>query len=483
MVLRNIQRVFVLLSCTFLGLICGTLYLYSSYSPQLAKQLQYTASDSSLIALCGTIGVAIAGPLSGAVVDKKGYTYSLLVGGMLIVSGYIGMKFQYDLKWNNLLLSCYWIFSIGLGSTFITSACLKCCAVSFPSIRGVATSLPLALYGLSALFYSVIASAFYSERTSDFLEFLARSIVIIFVACFPSVYMADKDHKKKASLQSKRGPKSLDNANHTSLRRRLFFSLKFWLIFIITGILAALGQMYIYSVGYIVKALVVSETDPSPTLALNVDILIQQQQQVQVGLLSIANCLGRITSGIMGDIITQSFNKPRSWLLIIPASGTLVAQLLSSAVHHYSSLSLNSFLIGYVYGFMFCLMPIIVGDVFGMDNFSFNWGMVTLAPIIPSYYFTSLFGKIYDANSSLGSAVENILNVDPDAGTTVTAKIQGCFLGNQCYNEIFGLTTTIAAVAIFLVVILNASDLLFKRKKLLSLLEIRADNFASEKPK
>ena len=118
-----------------LGLICGTLYLYSSYSPQLANQLHYSASDSSIIALCGTIGVAIAGPISGAVVDRKGYTVSLLIGGILIISSYIGLKRQFDYAWSNVQFSSFTIFLVGVGSTFINSACLKCCAVSFPVLE------------------------------------------------------------------------------------------------------------------------------------------------------------------------------------------------------------------------------------------------------------------------------------------------------------------------------------------------------------
>ncbi|KAI3406685.2 hypothetical protein KGF56_000531 [Candida oxycetoniae] len=439
--------------------------------------------------LCGTVGVAVAGPVSGVVVDKKGYTISILIGGILIITGYIGMKYQLDQVWNNLLLSCYWIFSIGLGSTFINSACLKCCAVGFPSIRGVATSLPLALYGLSALFYSVIASTFYPGKTSEFLEFLARSIVIIFVVCVPSVYIADRDHKLKAASNF-HGKKSIGNEAGVMMMNQkenfLFTSYKFWLLFVITGILAALGQMYIYSVGYIVKALVgyslskVDVNDKSMEFLNRVDLLVQQEQQLHVGLISIANCLGRISSGILGDIITQSFGKPRSWLLVIPALGTTISQILCGSIQHYSKLQLNSFLIGFFYGFVFCIMPIIVGDTFGMENFSFNWGMVSLAPIIPSYYFTSLFGEVYDANSNL---IPDELGKDMQIEPVPTSVLMtGCNLGYKCYSSVFRLTSIVGFVALTLVIALIAAGLIFKkRSQLLSLSEIRADEFNTEK--
>ncbi|CAI5759110.1 unnamed protein product [Candida verbasci] len=417
MISRNVQRVFVLLSCTFLGLICGTLYLYSSYSPQLAKQLGYTVSDSSYIALFGTIGLAVAGPISGNIVDKKGYSVSISIGGILLILGYSGLKKQFDLQWSNLNLSSFWLFSIGLGSTFINNACLKCCAISFPSIRGVATSLPLALYGLSALFYSVIASIFYPNDTSKYLGFLTYSIMVILIICFPYIYLADLEHKRK-----NKNSKTKYIANDY-----LFSNFKFWLIFSILGILASIGQMYIYSVGYMVKALIVSGDA----------ILIQQNQQFQVGLISIANCIGRIISGVLGDIISQSFDKSRSWLLFLPAIGLTLTQIISYNLTDVLNLPINSVLIGFFYGFTFCIIPIIVGDLFGIENFSFNWGVVSLAPIIPSFYFTSLFGKIYDYNSQM---LEN----------TVV-----CSLGNLCYNQIFKLTGVASGMSILITILLN----------------------------
>lgn len=478
MVSPTIRKVFVLLSCTFLGLICGTLYLYSSYSPQLAAQLNYSVTDASSIALMGTLGVAVLGPVAGVVVDQKGYTVSMIMGGVCIMTGYLGLKRQFDIQYSNLSLSCILLFLVGSGSTFINSACLKCCAISFPSIRGVATSLPLALYGLSALFYSVIASVFYPGMTSAFLGFLAYSSIGIFCICTPSIMLCDFEHNKKKKIvhaRSTSGSFELANLSGTttpihsrnsstnspaishnsdSLNHKpkdsqlsgfkLIYSYKFWLIFVITGSLASLGQMYIYSVGYMVKALLSKSMDLEPMDPLfgaeeEIEAMIQRDQQLQVGLLSVANCIGRIASGVAGDIITQSFQKKRSWLLFIPSLGLLSTQIMGLKVAHYNSLSMVSLLTGFFYGFTFCIMPIIVGDIFGMDNFSSNWGVVGLAPIGPSFYFTGLFGRIYDSNS------EKI------KGTEITS----CQLGKGCYDSIFMITLVIAFLAIMVTIALN----------------------------
>lgn len=399
--------------------------------------------------------------------------------------GYFGLKKQYDHSYSNLLFSCVLLFAVGAGSTFINSACLKCCAVSFPSIRGVATSLPLALYGLSALFYSVVASVFYPGLTSEFLGFLACSSVVIFVVCAPSIMVCDREHlSKRARTNAYPIPESIELASIRSPSRNLtpvvtasrtmspapqlrtpeisglalVSSYKFWLIFIVTGALASLGQMYIYSVGYMVKALIAHSVDLKSTPTDNIEAtqaelnaLIQKDQQLQVGLLSIANCVGRIVSGVAGDIITQSFHKSRSWLLYVPSVGLLTTQLMARQVAQYANLLAVSLLTGFFYGFSFCILPIIIGDVFGMENFSSNWGIVGLAPILPSFFFTNLFGKIFDSNST------------PEDHSLVDA-ISSCKLGKDCYSSIFSLTTFVAVVAITLVSFFNFGDRLFQAR-------------------
>lgn len=464
MLLPQLRKVFVLLSCTFLGLICGTLYLYSSYSPQLADRLGYSVSDSSSIALLGTLGIAISGPLAGMVVDRRGYTVALVIGGLAIATGYLGLKKQYDLHRSNVSLLAFFFVLVGLGSTFINLTCLKCCAISFPSIRGVATSLPLALYGLSALFYSVVASMFFPGDTSGFLGFLGYSSIAIFLICAPSVMACDREHTKRRHIHETIELSAVSSASRSSTpmpmtpqpphvalipvspavgiasapanrnpSQSLVSSFPFWLIFIITGALAALGQMYIYSVGYMVKALLAGRSDPAA---------IQKDQQFQVGLLSVANCFGRIMGGVLGDIITQSLRRSRTWLLYLPALGLLLTQVMALTTSAYEALSLVSLLTGLFYGFTFCIMPLIVGDIFGMANFSYNWGIVGLAPILPSFYFTSLFGSIYDSHTTASGGETPV-----------------CLIGNKCYSSVFELTAVVSLLAIALVTVFNFAPL------------------------
>lgn len=440
----------ILVSSTFMGLICGTLYLYSSFSPQLALRLNYSATNASTIALLGSLGIAISGPLAGVVVDKRGYTFPLLAGGTLITLGYWCLRQQYVSGLLNLALLCSCLFLIGCGSTFINLVCMKCCAVTFPKIRGVATSLPLALYGLLAMFYSVVASRFYPGDTPGFLKFLLVSVLVIFSICSPAIVLCDQKSFKPrvaskpielisldAQLPTKRPPSARkDNASTTEL----LCSPRFWILFFITGAISSLGQMYIYSIGYIVKALITKTYHMTPALAAAepVDTLIQLFQQTQVGLISISNCVGRLAAGVMGDVISQSFKRPRSWLLFLPSLCLIFTQHLGHTISSHENLAMASVVLGFCYGYTLCIMPIIVGDVFGMSNFSRNWGFIGLAPVAPSMFFTSFFGKIYDSHTSTGAD-----------------GVRSCIQGNACYNRVFSLTLGMSLLAFLSVGLFN----------------------------
>ena len=459
MIPRTFRRVYVLLSCTFSGLICGTLYLYSSYIPQIAKRLGYSVTDSCTIALCGTVGTALSSPLSGVLVDKKGYSGALLLGGASIIGAYYGLKVQFDLSYSSVLLSGTFLYLIGMGSTLVSFSSLKCCAISFPGIRGIATSLPLALYGLSAFFYSMVASVFFPGQVSRFLNFLIFSMVFILAVCAPSFLLCDKETRSRKTFRKHNLVEGIEmvSVKQADLRKsssltddlasdrtvesgeHVLKSLNFWLVFLITGSLASIGQMYIYSVGYMTKALVTKNLhDGNIEVISNIDVSIQQNQQMQVALLSVSNFGGRIIAGVCADVISRSGGMARTWLLLVPTIGSVVTQIVGNLIDSYSTLIIESLLVGAFYGFTFCIMPIIVGDLFGMEDFTFNWGIVCLAPFIPSFILTTLFGKIFDSNSS----------------KTKDSDIVLCLKGKLCYNSIFQTTILFSVFSLFLAIFL-----------------------------
>lgn len=406
---------------------CGTLYLYLLYAPQLARRLHYLAAQLSSIGMFGSFGVALAGPAAGAVVDASGYSIPLVVGAAAVVAGYTALQQQFDHEWTSVGLLRLALFVVGCGSTLINQACLKCCAVAFPRMRGVATALVLALYGLLAMVFSVAGAVLFAGDTLRFLAFLARLLWVVAAVCAPAVMARDRARADGARSTDggragdgiRDGEKGLSGPAELSGVRLLRLP-RFWFLFAATGALAGAGQMYIYSVGYIAKALV------------GADVSAENQQQLQVGLLSVANCVGRLAAGVSGDLLHLLWNLPRRWLLFVPAAGLWATQALVLAVAAPRPLAVASLLTGFFYGYTFCMMPLVVGDEFGIRHFLANWGLMTLAPVLPSYLLTSMFGRVYDLR-----------------------LVDGVCLGRGCYDGVFLVTMVAVLLAVVLVALFN----------------------------
>nr|QFR37108.1 MFS transporter [Cyberlindnera americana] len=454
------RKLFTLFSAASVGLVAGTLYLFSTYGPQLAHRLSYSGTETSLIAFCGSIGISLSGIPAGMLIDSKGSSKALVVGAVFISSGYIGLKSQFDQKASNVHISALLSFLIGIGSTFINSAMIKCAALLYPDNRGVATSFPVASYGLSAFAYSFIGNLLYGANTSKFLGLLGYSTIVVTIIGLPSIYMADKDAKAAAGAVSTIGsgrhtpsqsieldtmsPRQFHEPetplNRKVLERKLHGhqfskmevvkSSRFWILLSILGILAGLGQLYIYSVGFMIKSLLHGGADDD----------IQAAQSFQVSLISIFNCAGRLLCGAFGDLLVNKYEQQRSWIVFVPVIVLLIVQVFCFCVTTYDNLWLASLLNGLGYGFTWSCIPQLLLEYFGVNVFSFAWGFISMGTILPTFFFTHLFGSNYDNN----------LVTDESSGTRV------CLKGHDCYDETFLVSSAFAFVAILLVIWINA---------------------------
>lgn len=445
----------------------------------MAAQLKFSVTEASAIGLIASIGAALTGPFSGSLVDNCGPSLPLLIGAALILGGYTVVRAAYS----HALVSSFPLISaallcVGGGSTFVLSAVVKCAAVNFPEVRGFATSVPMAAFGLSAFVVSRIGSNFYPGDTYGLLSILiylpaATFLFAYFYARFvptkgPNIQ--DQINHAAAVRSPGRGEAiqmthmrqpSVDavlyNNNNTTKSNavdiygtKLLKSSLFWAHFFVMGILAGIGQMYIYSCGYIVNALVLAERGSLATTVAAVALsdasaqaatqeaqqflmLVQETQSLHVGILSLSSFAGRLCSGTFSDYLVNRLQMQRDWLLLgaaVLAGGSQVLGIYVEAPEHLWAISMGS---GLMYGMCFGSYPMIVGDAFGMAHFSQNWGILALSPIPTAYFFNMLFGMFYDHNSAVDAHGH-----------------RECNLGKFCYNEAFRYTTVFSLVALVL---------------------------------
>lgn len=188
--------------------------------------------------------------------------------------------------------------------------------------------------------------------------------------------------------------------------QRLF--LKYYFIL---ASLQGIGQMYIYSVGFIVVAQVNSTPDNK--------LSVGQSQALQVSTIAIASFLGRLTSGPISDIFRRKFHAQRIWCIFFASSLMGLGQHLTSIFDTVQQITLCSFITGFAFGFVFGTFPAVVADRFGTEGFSTVWGLMTTGGIITVSQLTRLFGYY------LGK------HTDPDGV---------CRAGVECYRDAFVFT-------------------------------------------
>ncbi|ANZ73853.1 BA75_01325T0 [Komagataella pastoris] len=523
--MKAITRVFLMVAVTVININCGTLYLYSAYSPQLAQRLGYTTRNASNIATAGQQGVLFSAPLVGLIIDKYGYTPAMILGSIMSFSAYFLLKIQFDHETSSVWRSSMYLCSVGIGSTFVNSATLKCSMSIFPNMKGLASSLPLAMYGASATFFSLVGATFFPGDTSAFLGFIAWAGLVISSLCVPIVcyydfsLMKGKDKKLEEQddedevndqllsprfsshdielshfqsdiVASPRHSRPISpfevEMNHPSNTpkwtlpsklvkspemeiRQLVRRPEFWMLFAVLGFLAGLGQMYIYSCGYMVKALtggsedILSVADFSngvDKFPLRVEKYLQTQQQLQVSVISISSTLGRLSSGVVGDLTIKKFKIQRTWFLFVPAIILFATQIMGLIVSSLKGLLAISMLLGFGYGFTYSTYPAIVCDLYGLKNFSMNWGVFMLSAMLPNMLLNHLFGSVYDKHIKPLNVEYLKGRIDDKTMLELVEFLKKkpmkvCDDKVDCYREAFDWTTVISFVIIQLVVYIN----------------------------
>ncbi|KAH3901185.1 uncharacterized protein SCODWIG_02165 [Saccharomycodes ludwigii] len=238
-------------------------------------------------------------------------------------------------------------------------------------------------------------------------------------------------------------PKTIQEVHdHSSTRDLPLFQIlkssKFICYYIILATLHGIGQMYIYSVGFIVATQLASHPDYN----LNQESI----QSLQVSIIALSSFLGRLCAGPLSDMLVKKFRAQRKWCIFLACMLTAWTSIYithdNSMVHvdvggsgmgtpeFVSRVSISSVLFGLAFGFTFGTYPATFADAFGTKGFSTIWGLATTGGLFTVKIFSSLFANDLDYNARLGA--------NPDPGNGATNDV--CRIGGGCYAHTFRIT-------------------------------------------
>ncbi|KAI8951056.1 MFS general substrate transporter [Xylaria longipes] len=166
-------RIISSVAATVIALACGTNYVYSAWAPQFADRLHLSATESEVVGLAGNLGMYSMGVPIGMFIDSRGPRPAVFAGSILLGLGYLPLQRAYDAGQGSVPWLSVASFLTGLGGCMAFAAAVKTSALNWPHHRGTATAFPVAAFGLSAFFFSLVSSIFFPGSPGKFLLLLS----------------------------------------------------------------------------------------------------------------------------------------------------------------------------------------------------------------------------------------------------------------------------------------------------------------------
>ncbi|KAH8117341.1 MFS general substrate transporter [Phellopilus nigrolimitatus] len=457
-----VLRVQLALTCVSIAanaLCAGGIFTFPLLSPALAEHLKLTQPQLTTIALAGMVGQYPFAALVGKAIDKYGPWSCSLASSALFSLGFGLFALETARTPDDITAPsrssferlALFFFLAGLGTVTSYFSSLFAASKNFPEYIGIASGSSMALFGLSPLFLSVIASTFFTSEESglnvtQFVAFMAilAGVVHIIGAInlrTPSLTVGGAKSSEWQSSDERTpliAPKGQTGTQATVIPvehdQTVFDLLKD------PAILVCLGscEMVIGNIGTIVLSLPSSSPVPSYISTSSA----ASATAVQVRLLSLSNTLSRLLVGPLADFVSPVASylpsgsiyfarKHRiSRIAFLSAASALLALTYSwmeLCVRSREGLWVLSIGTGVAYGAVFTALPGIVSGVWGLPNLGRNFGIITYAPFLGTPLFSYLYAFVTAAH---------------------TSESEGVCTGARCWRLTFGISIAAATTSL-----------------------------------
>ncbi|KII88648.1 hypothetical protein PLICRDRAFT_124849 [Plicaturopsis crispa FD-325 SS-3] len=456
--LARVRLVLTCLSIASNALFAGGIFVFPILSPALASHLKLTQPQLTTIVLFGMIGQYPFAAVVGKLIDRYGPWCSSLVSAVLFSTGF-GFFAQEISKTPDDITQpsvtsfhrlAVLFFMAGLGTAFSLFSFLFAASKNFPDYIGIASGTSMAIFGLSPLFLSLIASNFFSSPdtgldVTSFLRFLAVTVGAVHVLGALTLTIHDTPIALQDNPEEPNGSESGDS--ESSERTPLIPGGKrsnkanvdvqivpvqdeegsaldlvrdpyFWVLALVTLCILGTCEMVMSNIGTIVLSLPSSESSTINTVVPSTDVATSTQVRV----ISLSNTITRLFVGFAADFVSpvasylpngsrgftrKHFISRVAWLSGMSLLLALTFLWTEIGIKTQSSVWPLSIGVGIVYGASFTLLPSIMSSIWGLPNLGRNFGILTYAPFVGTPLFSYLYAFVAashaDGNVCMGT--------------------------------------------------------------------------------
>ncbi|KAJ6496568.1 MFS general substrate transporter [Mycena vitilis] len=396
------------------ALCAGGVFTFPLLSPILAQHL--TQTQLSSIVLAGMAGQYPCTPLVGKIVDRYGPWLCSLIASLFFPLAFGGFSYQVRHMSGaaqppqSSIASLVVLFALaGFATVFSYFSSLFAATRTFPLYPGVASGTVMALFGLSPLFFSFVASSFFTAGAdssldpAQFLAFVAALTGAIGAVHSITAYLHISTNDSSSTIPICNGdadettsllPSTRNRANGTSLD--LVKDPYFLIFFMLLAVILGPCEMIISNVGTIVLSL-----PPASSSVFSGS----GAAALQVKVLALTNTVARLLIGPIADYVSPTTSGPlpthrkhyisRAVFLAGPAVVLALSFFwMEVGVESQADIWVLSVGTGIAYGATFTVLPSIIASVWGAHRLGRNFGIVVYAPLTGTTVFSSLYAFI-----------------------------------------------------------------------------------------
>lgn len=352
----------------------GSAYTWSLFNAAFARKLNSTVSQVAFTFALLCLFLSFSSPVSGRIQDYIGTRYTAVFSSILLGGSYALASIVPQLSLLYIVAGVMLGCAEGMGYLPTLSNCIRW----FPEWKGVMSSIVVGSYGLGSLGFKYInfyLLSHYGLETTFLM--LGGGISICIIGCSMGVF--DAPYRKPLSSKVLLASKSIEN-NFTVIQ--CMRCMLFWLLVCIFFI-TCVGGVYILG----------TVNDLGQSLAG----LSARAAADSVAIIAVANIAGRLVMGTLSDRITRIKVITAGQCLAIIGLGLLVFAPLDRGIFY-----LAVACIIFNFGGTLSVYPSLIGDYFGLNNLSKNYGFIYLG-----FGIGGLVGLI--VSSLLNSFMESLI--------------------------------------------------------------------------
>lgn len=444
-------------------------------SPVLASRCSLTQPQLTTIVLAAMMGQYPFAALTGKMIDRYGPSLCSVVAAVLYFTAFGSFSYQVSVTHTaestpTTSISTHLAISFGLagiGTVFSYFSFLFAASRLFPGYPGLASGTSMALFGLSPLFLTSVASKWFTDHTTGLLHVvqftaylaLISGLVHLFGAlAFSFAQCNSKDIQASSpdpETQPHEGSRLLPREerveytpeSHIKTDTTLGFltDRHVWLLIIFCICILGTAEMVISNVGTIVAALPSTTSDQETSTPPTANLVDNTPRQVQ--LISIANTLTRISVGPLADFLSPVASylpdggvvyarkhhiSRASFLFGAAALLTFTFLWTSAGIITQEGLWALSLGTGISYSATFTVIPSIISSIWGLKNMGRNFGIVMYAPFVGNPIFSYLYAFVSQSHT-VG---------------------EGICRGRECWQTTFRFTTMTSLLALIIATVL-----------------------------